>query len=145
MSTRYRIERSLEVGGREYAIYPPDGLQQVGDSGSLPFSLKILLENLLRHGAEDFVTDDDIEALVGWDPAAEPSQEIAFVPSRVLLQDFTGVPAIVDLAVMRDAMVELGGEPDRINPLSPVELVIDHSVPKSVESGQNRRSTGRAE
>ena len=102
---------------------------ELGDSvQTLPYCLKILLENLLRHGEEAFVTDDDIEALADWDPRAEPSQEIAFVPARVLLQDFTGVPAIVDLAVMRDAMVDLGGKPGKINPLSPVELVIDHSV-----------------
>jgi len=128
MSTRYSQESRLEIDGRNYTIYPFDSLQDTGDAHSLPFSLKLLLENLLRHGAEDFVTDDDIEALAGWDPEAEPSQEIAFVPARVLLQDFTGVPAIVDLAVMRDAVVELGGEAARINPLSPVELVIDHSV-----------------
>ena len=127
MSSRYSQSQVLSVEGQEYTIYPLQGIAQ-GDAGSLPFSLKILLENLLRHGDEEFVTDDDIEALVNWDPGAEPAQEIAFVPARVLLQDFTGVPAIVDLAVMRDAMVDLGGEPARINPLSPVELVIDHSV-----------------
>ncbi|MDZ7785154.1 MAG: aconitate hydratase AcnA [Halioglobus sp.] len=128
MSTRYSQESRLEIDGRNYTIYPFDSLRDTGDVQGLPFSLKLLLENLLRHGAEDFVTDDDIEALAGWDPEAEPSQEIAFVPARVLLQDFTGVPAIVDLAVMRDAVVELGGEAARINPQSPVELVIDHSV-----------------
>ena len=125
-----RESTAIEVNGKTYHYYALGGGELAGhpSAGRLPVSSKILLENLLRHGAEDFVTDDDIEALVGWDPAAEPSQEIAFVPSRVLLQDFTGVPAIVDLAVMRDAMVDLGGEPGRINPLSPVELVIDHSV-----------------
>ncbi len=128
MSSRYRREQVLGINGTDYTIYPFDGIAAPGDAESLPFSLKILLENLLRHAHEAFVTDDDIEALVAWDPAAEPAQEIAFVPARVLLQDFTGVPAIVDLAVMRDAMVDLGGEPARINPLSPVELVIDHSV-----------------
>ena len=127
MSSRYSQPQVLSVQGQEYTIYPFQGVA-AGDAGSLPFSLKILLENLLRHGDEEFVTDDDIEALANWDPGADPSQEIAFVPARVLLQDFTGVPAIVDLAVMRDAMVDLGGEPARINPLSPVELVIDHSV-----------------
>jgi aconitate hydratase len=126
MSTQYRKEGALNVGGTRYTIFPLDGAG--GDTETLPYSLKLLLENLLRHGNESFVSDEDIEALAQWDPSAPPSQEIAFVPARVLLQDFTGVPAIVDLAVMRDAMVELGGEPGKINPLSPVELVIDHSV-----------------
>src|SRR5690606_24455032 len=94
----------------------------------LPFSIKILLENLLRHADEIFVTTEDIEAVAGWDPDREPDTEIAFVPARVILQDFTGVPAIVDLATMRDAMNALGGDPDLINPLCPAELVIDHSV-----------------
>ncbi|KAA1194016.1 aconitate hydratase AcnA [Pseudohalioglobus sediminis] len=133
MSTRYSREQALSTNAGDYTIYPFDHLDAGGDTGAsgastLPYSLKILLENLLRHGGEDFVTDDDVQALVNWDPQATPSQEIAFVPARVLLQDFTGVPAIVDLAAMRDAMIELGGKPDRINPLSPVELVIDHSV-----------------
>ncbi len=94
----------------------------------LPFSLKILLENLLRHEDGVTVTRDDIKALANWNPKAQPDREIAFQPSRVLLQDFTGVPAIVDLAAMRDAMKRLGGDPKKINPLQPVELVIDHSV-----------------
>ncbi|TGD76154.1 aconitate hydratase AcnA [Mangrovimicrobium sediminis] len=128
MSSRYAKPQSLSVAGEEYRIFPLEGLDAPGDAASLPYSLKILLENLLRHAGEDFVTDDDVEALLDWDPQAEPSQEIAFVPARVLLQDFTGVPAIVDLAAMRDAMVDLGGDPAKINPLSPVELVIDHSV-----------------
>jgi aconitate hydratase len=128
MSTRYRQEKTIDVHGTTYTIFPFDALAAGNTVQSLPYCLKLLLENLLRHGAEAFVTDDDIEALASWNPAAEPAQEIAFVPARVLLQDFTGVPAIVDLAVMRDAMVDLGGDPDRINPLSPVELVIDHSV-----------------
>ncbi len=128
MSTRYRQEATLDVDGKPYRIFPFDGVDNIGDPTGLPFSLKLLLENLLRHGDQTYVTDDDIEALVNWDADATPSQEIAFVPSRVLLQDFTGVPAIVDLAVMRDAMVDLGGEASHINPLSPVELVIDHSV-----------------
>ncbi|GAB3279313.1 aconitate hydratase AcnA [Parahaliea aestuarii] len=128
MSTRHSKAATLTSAGREFTIYPMQHLSSLGDVDSLPFSLKILLENLLRHGAEDYVTDEDVAALVNWDPTAEPDQEIAFVPARVLLQDFTGVPAIVDLAVMRDAMVELGGNAGQINPLSPVELVIDHSV-----------------
>ncbi len=125
MSTRYSREKTLNTDQGEYTIYPFD---ELGTAATLPFSLKILLENLLRHGTEPFVTDDDVDALTNWDPGAEPAQEIAFVPARVLLQDFTGVPAIVDLAAMRDAMVDLGSDPGRINPLSPVELVIDHSV-----------------
>ncbi|MEJ2533237.1 MAG: aconitate hydratase AcnA [Halioglobus sp.] len=128
MSTGYSQEKTLTVGDTTYSYFPFDGLGESSTADSLPYSLKLLLENLLRHGDEPFVTDDDIEALANWDPAATPSQEIAFVPARVLLQDFTGVPAIVDLAVMRDAMVDLGGKPGLINPLSPVELVIDHSV-----------------
>ena len=128
MSTRYSKQQTITVNGRDYTIFPFDALDTVGDTATLPYSLKLLLENLLRHGEQDYVSDGDIEALTNWDPEAAPSQEIAFVPARVLLQDFTGVPAIVDLAVMRDAMVELGGEPGKINPLSPVELVIDHSV-----------------
>jgi aconitate hydratase len=128
MSTSYKQAATLTVGQTDYTIYPFDQLQQRFAIARLPFSLRILLENLLRHGDEIYVTDEDVEFLANWDPLAKPSQEIAFVPSRVLLQDFTGVPAIVDLAAMRDAMVELGGSPARINPLSPVELVIDHSV-----------------
>jgi aconitate hydratase len=128
MSTRYSTQQTMTVDGKDYTIFSFEGLKAVGNTATLPYSLKLLLENLLRHGEEDYVGDGDIEALVNWDPEAAPSQEIAFVPARVLLQDFTGVPALVDLAVMRDAMVELGGEPGRINPLSPVELVIDHSV-----------------
>ncbi len=128
MSTQYRQSQTLTAGGNPYTIYPFSHLKGKFDVDRLPFSLKILLENLLRHGDEVFVTDDDIEALANWDPGATPSQEIAFVPARVLLQDFTGVPAIVDLATMRDAMVELGGKANQINPLNPVELVIDHSV-----------------
>src|SRR6202030_1405742 len=94
----------------------------------LPFSLKILLENLLRNEDGESITAHDIEALASWDAKAQPSDEIAFTPARVVMQDFTGVPAIVDLAAMRDAMAELGGDPEKINPLVPAELVIDHSV-----------------
>ena len=98
------------------------------DLARLPFSLRILLENLLRHEDGRTVTADDIRFLASWDPRAEPSREIAYMPARVLMQDFTGVPAIVDLAAMRDAMRKLGGDPEKINPLQPAELVIDHSV-----------------
>ena len=128
MGTRYKTASSLRVEGEEYRIFNFAKLGDAAATAPLPYCLKILLENLLRHADEAFVTDDDIEALLKWNPQAEPSQEIAFVPARVLLQDFTGVPAIVDLAAMRDAIVELGSEPGRINPLSPVDLVIDHSV-----------------
>ena len=97
-------------------------------SGRLPYSLKILLENLLRHEDGHAVKAGDVEALAKWDPASGVQKEISFTPARVLLQDFTGVPAVVDLAAMRDGMVRLGGDPARVNPLQPVELVIDHSV-----------------
>src|SRR5689334_2176214 len=103
-------------------------LNALGNLSRLPYSLKILLENLLRREDGVTVTSDDIKFLANWDPKAEPSREIAYMPARVLMQDFTGVPAIVDLAAMRDAMSALGGDPERINPLQPAELVIDHSV-----------------
>src|SRR5271163_3639962 len=119
---------TLEVGGREYEIFRLDALQQRFDVARLPFSLKVLLENLLRTEASGAVTAQDIEALASWDANAQPSKEIAFTPARVLMQDFTGVPAVVDLAAMRDAIAEMGGDPAKINPLAPAELVIDHSV-----------------
>jgi aconitate hydratase len=119
---------TLAVGGREYEIFRLDALQERFDVARLPFSLKILLENLLRTEGSGAVVADDVEALASWDPAAQPSREIAFTPARVLMQDFTGVPAVVDLAAMRDAMAEMGGDPAKINPLAPAELVIDHSV-----------------
>ncbi len=100
----------------------------MADVARLPFSLKILLENLLRREDGRSVTADDVRALAAWDPTSGASREISFMPARVLLQDFTGVPCVVDLAAMRDAMVALGGSPDQVNPLQPVELVIDHSV-----------------
>ena len=128
MADSFNARSTLEVGGMEYEIFRLDQLAGRFDPGRLPFSLKILLENLLRHEDGAAVTASDVEALAGWDAAAEPATEIAFTPSRVLLQDFTGVPAVVDLAAMRDAMRALGGDPAKINPLSPVELVIDHSV-----------------
>ena len=128
MTDSFKARSTLEVGGVEYEIFRLDRLPDRFDTSRLPFSLKILLENLLRHEDGANVTAGDIEALAGWDAGAEPSTEIAFTPSRVLLQDFTGVPAVVDLAAMRDAMRTLGGDPAKINPLSPVELVIDHSV-----------------
>ena len=119
---------TLEVGGRSLEIFRLAALQDRFDVARLPFSLKVLLENLLRTEGNGSVTAADIEALARWDAKAEPSQEIAFTPARVVMQDFTGVPAVVDLAAMRDAMAELGGDPAKINPLVPAELVIDHSV-----------------
>jgi aconitate hydratase len=115
----------LTVGDRTYEIFRLDAVE---GSARLPFSLKVLLENLLRNEDGVNVTADDIRALAAWDADAEPSTEIQFTPARVILQDFTGVPSVVDLAAMREAMVQLGGDPARINPLVPAELVIDHSV-----------------
>jgi aconitate hydratase len=119
---------TLDVDGRTYEIFRLDALQQRYDVARLPFSLKILLENLLRTEGNGSVTAVDIEALAGWDAKAQPSKEIAFTPARVLMQDFTGVPAVVDLAAMRDAIAQMGGSAAEINPLVPAELVIDHSV-----------------
>ncbi len=120
---------TLNVGNRSYEIFRLDALEKEGlNISRLPWSLRILLENLLRLEDGQSVTADDIRHLAGWKPDAVPEREIAFTPARVLLQDFTGVPAVVDLAVMRDAMATMGGDAKRINPLQPVELVIDHSV-----------------
>jgi aconitate hydratase A / 2-methylisocitrate dehydratase len=119
---------TLKVGDAEHTIFRLDALQSKYDVARLPFSLKVLLENLLRTEGNGSVTAQDIEKLARWDAKAEPSEEIAFSPARVVMQDFTGVPAVVDLAAMRDAMADLDGDPARINPLVPAELVIDHSV-----------------
>ena len=126
----FRSRATLDVDGRAYTIYRLDALRGVpgATADRLPFSLKVLLENLLRNEDDRFVKRADIEALASWDVAHPPEREIAFRTSRVLLQDFTGVPAVVDLAAMRDAITALGGDPGRINPLQPVDLVIDHSV-----------------
>jgi aconitate hydratase len=124
----FGAKATLTVGERQYEIFRLDSLQQRFDVARLPFSLKVLLENLLRTEGNGSVTAPDIEALASWDAKADPSKEIAFTPARVLMQDFTGVPAVVDLAAMRDAMAEMGGDPAKINPLAPAELVIDHSV-----------------
>jgi aconitate hydratase len=118
----------LEVAGSSYEIFRLDALQQRFDVARLPFSLKVLLENLLRTEGNGSVDAADVEALASWDAKAQPSKEIAFTPARVLMQDFTGVPAVVDLAAMRDAIARMGGEAAQINPLVPAELVIDHSV-----------------
>src|SRR5262249_50627978 len=119
----------LDVQGKQYGIYRIANLPMRGPAKNrLPLSLKVLLENLVRHEDGRVVKKEHIDALLAWDPKAKPSQEIAFHPGRVLLQDFTGVPAVVDLAAMREAIATLGGDPDRINPLQPADLVIDHSV-----------------
>ncbi len=125
MSNSFDARAHLEVDGKSYTVYRLDA---VPGAERLPYSLKILLENLLRHEDGVAVNADDIRALADWAPSAVPSKEIAYTPARVLMQDFTGVPAVVDLAAMRDAMRQLGGDPERINPLQPAELVIDHSV-----------------
>jgi aconitate hydratase len=125
MSNSFDTLSTLEVSGKRYSIHRLDGLEQ---ARRLPYSLKILLENLLRHEDGENVRAEDIRALLDWEARAEPNREIAYRPARVLMQDFTGVPAVVDLAAMRDAVQALGGDPQRINPLQPAELVIDHSV-----------------
>jgi aconitate hydratase len=125
----FASQSQLKTGNRTYEVFRLDALEKKGINLSrLPYSLRILLENLLRQEDGKSVTADDIEFLAKWEPRAEPSREIAYMPARVLMQDFTGVPAIVDLAAMRDAMKQLGGNPEKINPLQPAELVIDHSV-----------------
>ena len=116
---------ALRSGETDHLIYRLDAVR---GADSLPFSLKVLLENLLRNEDGRQVTVDHVTALAEWDPAAEPATEIQFTPARVILQDLTGVPAVVDLATMREAMRDLGGDPAKINPLVPAELVIDHSV-----------------
>ena len=129
---------SFNADGQTFGFYSLKKLtERYGQVERLPYSLKILLENLLRFEDGANITGEDIERLANWDPKAEPDQEIAFTPARVVLQDFTGVPAIVDLAAMRDAMKELGGQASRINPLSPAELVIDHSVQVDSYGGAN--------
>ncbi|MBI1732745.1 MAG: aconitate hydratase, partial [Gammaproteobacteria bacterium] len=128
MSDTFKTRKTLVVNGKNYQICSLRALEARFPVASLPYSLKILLENLLRFEDGLNIMAADIEALAQWEAKAEPSREIAFTPARVLMQDFTGVPAVVDLAAMRDAMARLGGDPAKINPLSPAELVIDHSV-----------------
>ncbi|MDF2097103.1 aconitate hydratase AcnA [Aquibaculum arenosum] len=124
-----KTRRTLDVKGQEYDYYSLEAAaEQIGDISRLPFSLKVLLENLLRFEDGKTVTVDDVKAVAGWLEKRRSSREIAYRPARVLMQDFTGVPAVVDLAAMREAMTKLGGDPQKINPLSPVDLVIDHSV-----------------
>ena len=125
----FGAKSTLDVDGKSYEIFRLDAVEGEGlDVASLPFSLKVLLENLLRTEDGADITADDIKALAGWDESAEPDKEIQFTPARVIMQDFTGVPCVVDLATMREAMADLGGDPSKINPLAPAEMVIDHSV-----------------
>jgi len=125
----FNARAPLDVGGNRHEIFRLDAVERAGYSISrLPYSLRILLENLLRYEGRLAGTSDSIDALAKWDPKAQPDREISFTPARVLLQDFTGVPAVVDFAAMRDAMERMGGDPRKINPLQPAELVIDHSV-----------------
>src|SRR6187401_2193555 len=127
MRDSFKTRTTLAVGNQSYEIHSLPALQGQ-DLARLPFSLKILLENLLRFEDGVNVTRDDIEALLNWNAKAAPNHEIAFTPARVIMQDFTGVPAVVDLAAMREAMIKLGGKAQPIDPLAPAELVIDHSV-----------------
>jgi aconitate hydratase len=125
----FNAKTNLTVAGKTYTIFSlPEAAKTLGDISRLPFSLKVLLENLLRYEDGRSVTADDVNAVADWLETKRSNREIAYRPARVLMQDFTGVPAVVDLAAMRDAIVNLGGDPDQINPLSPVDLVIDHSV-----------------
>src|SRR5689334_17633838 len=126
----FQSRATLSMGGRDVTLHRLDAVTQakVGDVETLPYSIKILLENLLRHEDGRTVTREHVESVAKWDPKATPADEIQLVPARVLLQDFTGVPCVVDLAAMREAFAKMGGDPARINPLSPVDLVIDHSV-----------------
>ena len=124
-SNSFGARDTLVVGENSYEIFRLDA---VPGTEKLPYSLKVLAENLLRTEDGANITKDHILALANWDPSAEPSIEIQFTPARVIMQDFTGVPCVVDLATMREAMADLGGDPGKINPLSPAEMVIDHSV-----------------
>src|SRR3712207_899487 len=124
-----KTRTQLQVGAKSYAYYSLEkAAAALGDIARLPFSMKVLLENLLRFEDGKTVTRDDVQALVDWQKERRSTREIQYRPARVLMQDFTGVPAVVDLAAMRDAMAKLGGRPERINPQVPVHLVIDHSV-----------------
>lgn len=137
MNNSFDTRSTITVSGTKYEIFDVSRLGDKYPIDKLPYVQKILLENMLRHEDGLNTTTDDIEALANWDAKATPSQEIAFTPARVLMQDFTGVPAIVDLAAMRDAMKALGGDPTKINPLSPAELVIDHSLQVDVFGSAN--------
>ena len=121
----FNAKKNLEVAGKSFEIFD---ISQIDGASDLPYSLKVLLENLLRTEDGANITADHIKALAKWDPSVEPDTEIQFTPARVIMQDFTGVPCVVDLATMREAIVDLGGDPSKVNPLAPAELVIDHSV-----------------
>src|SRR6478735_7408175 len=129
-SNSFGARTTLRVGDKSFQIYSLPAVEKAGFTGvsRLPYSMKILLENLVRREDNAFVKADDIKAVATWNAKAGGEKEISFMPARVLLQDFTGVPCVVDLAAMRDAIISLKGNPDRVNPLQPVELVIDHSV-----------------
>ena len=126
----FKCRKTLKVGAKTYVYYSLPTAEKNGLKGisKLPYSMKVLLENLLRTEDGANITGDHIRALAGWDPQAEPDTEIQFTPARVIMQDFTGVPCVVDLATMREAVVALGGDAAKVNPLAPAELVIDHSV-----------------
>ncbi|MET0255576.1 MAG: aconitase family protein, partial [Luteibacter sp.] len=128
MKDSFSVRDSIEVNGKRHTIASLAKFGEQHDIKRLPYSMKILLENLLRQEDGVNVTSKEIEAVAKWDAKAEPDTEISFMPARVVLQDFTGVPCVVDLAAMRDAVAKLGGDPNKINPLAPAELVIDHSV-----------------
>jgi len=124
-----RTRRTLKVGGRSYDYFSiPEAARTIGDVSRLPVSLKVLLENVLRFEDGNSYTVDDARAVAGWLEHASSSKEVPFKPARILMQDFTGVPGVVDLAAMRDGIIRLGGDPQKVNPLVPVDLVIDHSV-----------------
>lgn len=137
MADSFGCKQTINVDQKTYTFFNLNALPESFNVGRLPYSMKILLENLLRTENDDTVKKKDIEAILNWQPKAKPEHEIAFTPARVILQDFTGVPAIVDLAAMRDAMSKLGGDPKRINPISDVDLVIDHSVMVDVYGSQD--------
>ena len=137
MKDTFSVRDTLEVNGQRHVFASLTKLGERFDLKRLPYSLKILLENLLRHEDGLDVTSKEIEAIAQWDAKAEPAVEIAFMPARVVLQDFTGVPCVVDLAAMRDAVVKLGGDATQINPLAPAELVIDHSVQVDVYGSES--------
>jgi aconitate hydratase len=137
MKDSFSVRDSFEANGKKYSFASLAKLGERFDIKRLPYSMKILLENLLRHEDGVNVTSKEIEAVANWDAKKEPDTEISFMPARVVLQDFTGVPCVVDLAAMRDAVVKLGGEATQINPLAPAELVIDHSVQVDVYGSES--------
>ena len=130
MTAAFDAPHTLTLPEGDVTIYRLDAVAQAGltDLDALPFSIRLLLENVLRHHGNGIVSDDEVALVAGWQPQPDRSREVPFMPGRVVLQDFTGVPAVVDLAAMRDAMVRLGGDPAKINPLVQTDLVIDHSV-----------------